>query len=800
MLSPLRALKKAILPLLQLGTIRPRYMSDKVHVSGLEGKAIVGLDHWQKPVPHPVFIDVDFATDFSKASETDNLHFSLNYAVISGKIAAFLEQNLQRNFRSLGGLGTAVLNDVLSAEKDASSAIQLKVRAPKVDIRAPVSFSTSTDSKALYQIHGLRALTLIGVFTFERLNKQYVELDIDLHVRDPHLNVGKVSEAVSAYLESANFKTVEALVALACQWIFQNFDSVDLAGVRVTKPNAIVYTEGVGVSCIYSREDFATKPELVLQAQTLQKSPSSENLAGVGENDTAFDLPVESTSDYSGTHNVYIAFGSNQGNQIKNVAVALDLLALHPQISVLSTSSLYVSKPMYYTDQPDFYNGAALLRVRDLSPHQLLAIIKDIEYKGLGRVKDFNNCPRSIDLDIILFDRITVTTPDLVVPHKAMLDRTFVLQPLCELLPPDFTHPVTAEPIHHHLAKSLSALADPEVQELPKLVLFTPGTNGRYLKFNHDGSSPCALMAIFNATPDLFSDGGAKLSLSPTEIVAEALRMKENGAQIIDVGGVSTRPGSSEPSVEEELARVLPVVQAIRNDSRLDDILVSVDTYRASVAEKVLDSGADIINDISMGLYDEKIFGVVAKYGCGYVMNHTRGTPATMSKLNQYGPADASLVEYNIDESSGVMPLLETPTRNLLNGVCRELATQLRLASDYGVRKWQVIIDPGIGFAKDLAQNLNIIRHGRRFKKYAQVDLSSDTYTSFHGMAVLMGTSRKRFLGTITGQDDAKLRVVSSAASVVACVEQGADIVRVHDVKEVKEALQVADAIYKGSF
>ncbi|OBA24012.1 Dihydropteroate synthase [Metschnikowia bicuspidata var. bicuspidata NRRL YB-4993] len=768
-------------------------MSDKVHISGLEGKAIVGLDHWQKPVPHPVFVDVDFATDFSRASETDNLHYSLNYAVISSKIATFLEHNQQRNFQSLGGLGSAILGDVLAVEKAVSSSIQLKISAPKVDIRAPVSFSTSTQMQALYQIQGLRALTLIGVFTFERLNKQYVLLDIDLNVSEPHLNVARVSESVSAYLESANFKTVEALVALSCQWIFQNFPTVNTAGVRVTKPNAIVYTQGVGVSCFYARADFENKP--VLSLPETGRNGSSENLQP-----PAFDLPVETTCDYSGKHNVYIAFGSNEGDQIENISTALRLLNNHPQISVKGSSSLYVSKPMYYTDQPDFYNGAALLQMQDLSPHDLLHVLKDIEYKDLGRVKDFDNCPRSIDLDIVLFDRMTVTSPDLVVPHKAMLDRTFVLQPLCELLPPDFTHPVTAEPIHNHLAKSLAALSDPEVQELPKLVLVTPGTGGRRLKFNHDGTSPSALMAIFNVTPDLFSDGGARLRLTKDEIVAEALRMKENGAQIIDVGGVSTRPGSSEPPLEEELSRVLPVVEAIRSEPRLDDVLVSVDTYRAGVAEKVLDAGADIINDISMGLYDSEIFKVVANHGCGYVMNHTRGTPATMSKLTTYGPADPTFVEYNIDESMGMMPLLESSTRNLLNGVCRELADQLKVATENGVRKWQVIIDPGIGFAKDLGQNLHIIRHGRRFKKYAQVDLSSESYTSFHGMAVLMGTSRKRFLGTLTGQDEAKLRVISSAASVVACVEQGADIVRVHDVKEVKEALQVADAIYKSAF
>ncbi|KAM9903935.1 hypothetical protein OXX69_007756 [Metschnikowia pulcherrima] len=772
-------------------------MSDKVHISGLEGRAIVGLDHWQKPVPHPVAIDADFATDFSKASETDNLHYSLNYAVISSKIAGFLADRQQHNFRSLGGLGTAVLRDALQEEIANSTAVEVTVSAPKVDIRAPVSYTASTTGKSLYQIHGLRALTLIGVFTFERLNKQYVLLDIAMHVTEPHLNVGRVSEAVSNYLEAANFKTVEALVASACQWIFQNFETVASASVRVTKPNAIVYTDGVGVSCRYLREDFAHKPALRVESSETSKSADSR------PNSPSFDLPVDTESDYSGTHDVYVAFGSNQGDQIANISRALQLLEEYPQIAVKSTSSLYVSKPMYYTEQPDFYNGAALLSVTNMTPHELLDVLKKIEYAELGRVKTFENCPRPIDLDIVLFARKTVTSPDLVIPHKAMLDRTFVLQPLCELLPPDFTHPVTAEPVHKHLSSLLSAVADTDVQESSKLVSVTPGTRGRRLRANHDGSSPSVVMAIFNATPDSFSDGGDKLALSKEEVVAEALAMKQAGATIIDVGGVSTRPGSSEPSSEEELARVLPVVEAIRAEPKLDDVLVSVDTYRATVAEAVLATGADIINDISMGLYEPEIFSVVARSGCGYVMNHTRGTPATMSQFTEYGPAestaDGTLVEYHIDETSGVLPVLPAAERNLVDGICRELAAQLNVAAQHGVRKWQVILDPGIGFAKNMSQNLAIIRHARRFKKYAQIDSVSHSYTSFHGMAMLMGASRKGFLGTLTGQKDASRRVISSTAAAVACVQQGADIVRVHDVQETTEALQVADAVYKGS-
>lgn len=757
-------------------------MSDKVYISGLQAAAIVGVDHWQKPVPHPVSVDVTFSTDFSLASARDNLHYSLNYAVISDKIAAYLQRNSQKNFHSLGGLAAAVY-ECLHAERSVCSAVELAVSAPKLDIRAPVLYAMSTPAHGTYKIRGLRALTLIGVFTFERLNKQYVLLDIDLGVLAGHLNVAQVSESVHEYLEQLNFKTVEALVMLTAQWILQNFPLVDSAAVHVTKPNAIVYTEGVGVSCFYKRADFEGQPPILIAARS---------------DDKRFDLPVQTAADYSGHHSVYVAFGSNEGSQVHNINTALRLLGSHPSITVEATSSLYVSKAMYYTNQPDFYNGVVRLSVQDLSPHELLAVLKNIEYDDLRRVKEFANGPRSIDLDIVLYDNVTVNSDTLVVPHKAMLDRTFVLQPLCELLPPDFIHPVTAEPVHNHLSKLLAVPVDTEVQKSAELVLLVPGMNGKVLRFNHNGTSPTVLMGIFNVTPDLFSDAGANFNASTERVVERALRMKEEGALIIDVGGVSTRPGSVEPLLEDELARVLPVVRAIRSEPQLDSIFVSVDTYRAEVARQVLACGADIINDISMGLNDEQMFDVVAEAGCGYVMNHTRGTPATMSKLTQYEPGHANLVEFAIDVEKGILPpLADEDAQLLVNGVSRELATQMVRASEKGVRKWQIIVDPGVGFAKNLQQNLCIVRHAQRFKQYAQIDLDSGQYTSFHGLALLVGTSRKKFLGTLTGQAEAKDRVLATAASVVACVQQGADIVRVHDVAEMKETVQVADAIYR---
>lgn len=771
-------------------------MSDKVHINGLQALAIVGLDHWQKPVPHPISVDVDFHTDFSSAARRDNLKYSLNYAVISESISGYLRDHSQTNFHSLGGLACGIYRH-LAPERAKCRSADVTVSAPKLDIRAPVSFSVDPENVAsadsihgIYHIHGLRALTLIGVFTFERLNKQYVLLDIDMHVTGGHLPIADISASVCDYLEQANFKTVEALVKKSAQWILQQAPLVDWVNVHVTKPNAIVYTDGVGVSCRATRDDFVNEPPVVIES-------------GKADLKEGFDLPVESeehvierhvSENHARVSHVFIAFGSNSGNQLGNIQAALSLLDDHPNISVESTLSLYVSKPMYVKEQADFYNGVVRIKCSNMTPRDLLRVLKNIEYHELQRIKTEENGPRSIDLDIILFDNATITTPDLVIPHKSMLERTFVLQPLCELLSPDYLHPVTAEPVHNHLRKLLASSPDPSVQESSELVLVVPGFKGKFLTFSHSGQKPTLVMGVFNATPDSFSDGGRHFGLSRDEIITKAVQMKADGASIIDIGGVSTRPGSSEPTTEEELARVVPVVEAIRSCRELDDVFVSVDTYRAEIAEITLNSGADIINDISMGTLDDDLFKVVARHSCGYIMGHTRGTPQTMNRLTSYSGPEKLLVEYHLDQYAG---MLNQPTEPVINGVCREISVQLNKAMEQGVRKWQIMVDPGIGFAKNLSQNLALIRNANRIKQYAQNDLDSGIYTSFHGLGLVLGASRKKFLGTISHTMDPAQRVLPTAATVVAGIEQNVDIVRVHDVAEMHQAVLVGDAIYK---
>lgn len=765
-----------------------RLAHDTVFIDKLAVTAITGTDAWNRPLPQPITISVGLATDFHAAAVSDDLKHSLNYAVISRNIAEYMKTNEHRNFASLASVGEDIGAIVLDDTRGGGHRAEIVVRSTKAEIRAAsveYKLERSVEGRVgqdIVTVLGLRLFTVIGVFTFERLQKQIVDVDIDLRVVDgARVDVHATIGDVVAYVEASNFKTVEALVRNIGQLVLQN-EGIDSVYAKVTKPNAISYTEGVGVALEMSRQMFVGEEPIKMP----ESAPST------------FNLPTNvTTTSYEGRHTAYIAFGSNMGDPVANITRALSLL--DQKVTVVATSSLYISKPMYHLDQADFYNGAIKIEFDNLSPHELLAVLKQIEYNDIKRVKDFDNGPRSIDLDIILYDEISINTADLTVPHKSMLERTFVLQPLCELVAPDFVHPVSAEPIHHHLTQLIASQPHDAVQQSADLLQAVPVPRWKHpLVFdqlhNHHATK---IMGILNVTPDSFSDGGRHSSLN--DIVAQARKLAHDGATIIDIGGVSTRPGAKDVSVETELSRVLPVVQALRRDDDLDTVLLSIDTYRADVADACLAAGADIINDISMGLYDEAMFGVVAKHGCPYIVNHTRGTPETMSLLTQYGPnPDDSTTELVVDAVTGVRPAGTTDVDNLVNGISRELAAQILKAYTHGVRKWQLIVDPGIGFAKTVQQNLDIIKHASRFKTYAVS--SNNTYLSFNGMATLMGPSRKGFLGTITGEPVAANRTISTAAAVVACIEQNADIVRVHDVPAMKEAATTGDALYRNIY
>jgi dihydropteroate synthase len=258
------------------------------------------------------------------------------------------------------------------------------------------------------------------------------------------------------------------------------------------------------------------------------------------------------------------------------------------------------------------------------------------------------------------------------------------------------------------------------------------------------------IMGVLNVTPDSFSDGGEFQTVE--NALQQAMKMIEAGADIIDIGGQSTRPGALEISLEEELARVIPVITAIRQQS---SIPISLDTTRAIVAEKGVAAGADLINDISGGTFDRLLLPTVAKLGVPIILMHLRGNPKTMQSLTHYDDLVKEIKDF--------------------------LQDRVREALQWGIARENIIIDPGIGFAKTSEQNIELLRELGRFR-----DLD---------LPILIGLSRKRFIGEITGKDDPKERVFGTAAACAIAIAKGADILRVHDVAAIVDASKVVDAI-----
>lgn len=260
------------------------------------------------------------------------------------------------------------------------------------------------------------------------------------------------------------------------------------------------------------------------------------------------------------------------------------------------------------------------------------------------------------------------------------------------------------------------------------------------------------IMGVLNITPDSFSDGG--LFNNRAAALAQARAMVAAGADIIDLGGQSTRPGAEQISLVEELDRVLPILQAIRPEITVP---ISVDTTRADVARASIEAGADIINDISGGTFDLEMLPTVASLDVPIVLMHIRGTPQTMQQMTNY--------------------------EDLMGEISSFLAKQIIATTTAGLNREKIIIDPGIGFAKNYEQNLEILRGLSAFKAL--------------NCPILVGVSRKSFIGRILNQPDPKARVWGTAAACCAAISHGADILRVHDVQEMGDVSLVADLLLR---
>lgn len=395
----------------------------------------------------------------------------------------------------------------------------------------------------------------------------------------------------------------------------------------------------------------------------------------------------------------------------------------------------------------------------------------------MGRKKVIDKGPRNIDLDILLYGNEVVNHERLTIPHALMLEREFVLRPLSECVMSTYLK-LKKSANHNRLIpnraldqKSPWKLTQDYLNALPvsspPLSTITPLRSSleplRALKANRKTE----IMAILNLTPDSFSNEGQLPSLGNIQTSA----LNHATAKILDIGGQSTAPNAEPVSAEVELNRIFALLTQLNDPAQLqalnlerDDFAISVDTFYASVAKAAILAGADIINDISAGQLDPEMLSTIAQSGKTICLMHMRGTPSTMNKLNHY--------------PEGLIPT-----------IARELLERVAAAEAAGIRRWRIILDPGIGFAKNLKQNLEILRNLDELREWP----------GLRGFPWLVGTSRKRFIGTVTGVERASERVMGTAATVAASVWGGADVVRVHDVGEMVQVIKMADAIWRSA-
>ncbi len=260
------------------------------------------------------------------------------------------------------------------------------------------------------------------------------------------------------------------------------------------------------------------------------------------------------------------------------------------------------------------------------------------------------------------------------------------------------------------------------------------------------------LMGIINVTPDSFSDGGDFNSVEAA--VKQAEKAIVNGVDILDIGGQSTRPNAEKVTFEEELNRVIPVIKAIRKKT---NIPISIDTTVAEVAAAAIKVGADIVNDISGATFDDNMLAIVANLDATIILMHSRGTPKTMQQMTAY--------------------------QDLIEEIYQFLEQRIKAAIIAGINSEKIIIDLGIGFAKTHQQNIDLLKNIARFKNLS--------------LPILIGTSRKSFIGQIINNTNPKERIWGTAATCCAAIANGTDILRIHDVAEMYDVCRTADVLWR---
>lgn len=446
-------------------------------------------------------------------------------------------------------------------------------------------------------------------------------------------------------------------------------------------------------------------------------------------------------------HRVGIALGSNLGD--RDAALREALQRLLEWVEIEAVSSFYETEPVGYTDQPWFLN-AVCIGTTDLSPRALLDVCKAIE-TGMGRAPGPRWGPRLIDLDLLFYDDLCLEDEALILPHPRMAERAFVLIPLAEVAP-GWVHP--------RLGRTAAALAAEQPSTGVRRWARAPMRAGRaFLYWGRE----TLVMGILNITPDSFSGDGLLKGPNWVEMAMDqARRFKAAGAHLLDVGGESTRPGSEPVSAEEEMRRVLPVIERLAAEGLGP---ISVDTYKACVARAAVAAGADLINDVWAMEADPEMAEAAAELGVPIILMDNRSRREAVVR-------DPHLGARYEGEAHG----------DIVAAVRAHLMERVEAARAAGIPPYRMILDPGLGFGKTVAQNLELVDRLEELREL--------------GFPILVGPSRKSFIGYTLNLPPEE-RLEGTAAVVAVSIVRGADIVRVHDVEPILRVARMTDAIVR---
>lgn len=471
----------------------------------------------------------------------------------------------------------------------------------------------------------------------------------------------------------------------------------------------------------------------------------------------------------------YIGIGSNLGDRLTNINLALSLMN-DAGFKLEETSFLYEVSPNPHASE-EFIGGVlsvskylnAVVRCsvsQSMTPLQCLDQLQLIESQ-LGRKRSNKKSSHSIDLDIIFFNDDVISTERLNVPHPLMHFRSYVMIPLLDLFSSESCFSNTEHIFHPKIGVSLATLYRNSINLNLSFIVdrIVPLSPCKLIKYRSSevssGIRSSLLCGIVNVTPDSFSDGGQFFTTE--NACAHALRLVESGADWIDVGGQTTKPGAVECPIDEEIDRVSRVIKALCEFRSSDSLnfLISIDTYRAEVAEAAISLGANIINDISGGLRDPRIFEVAKRHKCPIIIMHS--TEETRGK-----------------------------TDGILEFVKNALASRVSAAIGAEIYRWNIILDPGIGFAKSIIQNTLLIN---------DLLANCENCEILPGYPSLVGYSRKSFIGKIVGNSDPKERIFGDLALGTLFMNKVVFAIRIHDVNEHNQSKKMINFIrnYKQS-